>query len=230
MPLKTPIKTEYRQKYPHIQPIGAAFFVTFRLYGSVPKSDLDRLKVKYEGLLIDAKNIEDDHKRNLYSFNIRKKYLVEYDTLLDKINSGPMYLRQPEVMNIIKHELHRYDGESTSADSPCLYELVAYSIMANHVHMLINTDIQLQNQSNNTLYENYISLDIIMKRIKGATASFANKHLGRTGKFWEKESYDIYIRNTAMYDNVIHYILNNPVKAKLVSEWAAYAGNYCKYG
>jgi len=37
-----------------------------------------------------------------------------------------------------------------------------------------------------------------MKRIKGPSAWYANKHLNRPGQFWDRESYDIYIRNEKM--------------------------------
>ena len=79
------------------------------------------------------------------------------------------------------------------------------------------------------LTENYAQLDVIMKRIKGSSASYANKALERTGKFWNRESYDIYIRNEKMLDNVISYILENPVKAGLAKEWDDYAGSFYKY-
>ncbi len=42
------IKTSYRQKLPHIQPVGNCFFVTFRLFGSIPKNRLFELQAKYE--------------------------------------------------------------------------------------------------------------------------------------------------------------------------------------
>ena len=55
------MKTEYRQRLPHIQPVGAAFFVTFRLYGSVPKSKISEIKEKYDIKINNAKTI-----KNLY--------------------------------------------------------------------------------------------------------------------------------------------------------------------
>ena len=67
-----------------------------------------------------------------------------------------------------------------------------------------------------------------MKRIKGPSAWYANKHLNRPGQFWDRESYDIYIRNEKMLNNVISYILENPVKTKLVERWEDYPGNYLK--
>ncbi len=67
-----------------------------------------------------------------------------------------------------------------------------------------------------------------MKRVKAPIARFANTILNTSGQFWERESYDIYIRNEIMKSNVISYILENPVKAKLVESWEDYSGNYLK--
>jgi hypothetical protein len=58
------MKTEYRQKLPHIQPIGAGFFVTFSLFGIVPKKKLDTLKEKYILRLNKATEIIDDLCKN----------------------------------------------------------------------------------------------------------------------------------------------------------------------
>lgn len=156
-------------------------------------------------------------------FNLRKLYFVEVDELLDKIEFGQKFLNQPEIVEITKKELHKHDGS--------LYNLVAYTIMSNHVHILIDTDIQLESKLHTeNLLENYISLDHIMKLIKGATARYSNIFLARTGQFWEKESFDMYIRNEKMHNNIIKYILNNPVKAEIVENWPNYPGNYWKEG
>ena len=67
-----------------------------------------------------------------------------------------------------------------------------------------------------------------MKRIKAPIARFANTYLNKSGQFWERESFDIYIRDEKMLNKVITYILENPVKAKMVEKWDEYPGNYLK--
>jgi putative transposase len=215
------MKTEYKQRLPHIQPVGAAFFVTFRLYGSVPKSKISELKEKYSNKISVAKTIKDLHQRNLEIFNLRKQYLVEYDSLLHKVNTGPIYLANDNIRAMLQKQLHRFDN--------ILYDLICYSIMSNHVHILINTSIQLEAINDDTELEmNYKPLDVIMKKIKGPSAWYSNKELNKSGQFWERESYDIYIRNEIMYSNVISYILNNPIKANIVKNWEEFPGNYLK--
>ena len=65
-----------------------------------------------------------------------------------------------------------------------------------------------------------------MKSIKGVSARYINLALNRSGRLWAKESYDMYIRNEKMLNNVIAYILNNPVKAGIVDSWENFTGNY----
>ncbi len=67
-----------------------------------------------------------------------------------------------------------------------------------------------------------------MKRIKGPTAIYANRLLNRSGRFWQKESYDRCVRDEREYKNVVAYILENPVKARLVKTWDEYPFTYMK--
>ena len=74
--------------------------------------------------------------------------------------------------------------------------------MPNHIHFLA------------TPLEN-IELSEIAHSIKSYTAHEANKLLNRNGQFWQHEPFDRYIRNRKHFVNVIEYIENNPVKARL---------------
>jgi len=196
------MKTFYRRNLPHIQPVGACFFVTFRLYNSVPKIAIDALSEKYTQRVTQAFFIGEVHKRNLEIFNLRKKYLIELDGI-----------------QIIDKEIKRYDGT--------LYNLIAYCIMSNHVHLVIDTAVQLENLKEDTeLMQSYQPLDKILKQIKGSTSRYINLFLHRSGQFWERESFDIYIRNEKMLNNVISYTLNNPMKAGIVENWEDFRGNY----
>ena len=74
--------------------------------------------------------------------------------------------------------------------------------MANHVHVLLLPKIPPNK---------------LLKSLKGYTAREANKLLGRTGTpFWQKESYDHWVRNQSEWERIKFYIENNPVKAGLV--------------
>jgi putative transposase len=75
--------------------------------------------------------------------------------------------------------------------------------MANHVHILVHP---------------LVDPSRLLKSLKGATAREANKLLRRTGEpFWQKESYDHWVRDQAEFERIRIYIENNPVNAGLVT-------------
>ena len=80
------------------------------------------------------------------------------------------------------------------------YDLIAFSIMPNHVHILFKQNIELPK---------------IMKFLKGSTAFQINKILNRKGIFWESNYYDKVIRDENHFSTVYDYIKNNPLKAEL---------------
>jgi REP element-mobilizing transposase RayT len=82
------------------------------------------------------------------------------------------------------------------------YTLLAYVLMPNHVHVLIDP---------------FISVARITNGIKGVTARVANLLLGRVGRpFWQAESFDHWVRTPAEGEKIRRYIEDNPVKAGLV--------------
>ena len=83
------------------------------------------------------------------------------------------------------------------------YELGAFVVMSNHVHVL--------------LLPRRIAPSRLFQSLKGFTAREANRMLGRTGEpFWQAESYDHWVRDEKEYWRITAYIENNPVKAGLV--------------
>ncbi len=96
------------------------------------------------------------------------------------------------------------------------YELHAWVIMPNHVHLAITPRV---------------SVPRILNTLKTASAKRANLLLGRTGqRFWQEESYDHLVRNVEEFGKIARYIENNPVRAGLAaspeeyrwsSAWAA---------
>jgi len=112
------------------------------------------------------------------------------------------------------------------------YDLLAYCIMPNHVHLVFTvrhdfiTSVRAEARATSTT-SRYIMTDIL-RLIKGATAREANKILNRTGAFWQHESYDRVVRDEKELNRIIGYTINNPVKAGLVKnaedwKWTYYA-------
>ena len=86
--------------------------------------------------------------------------------------------------------------------------------------------VDFQNDPAQTNSLCYNSLSSIMQSLKGYTARKANQILGRSGAFWQHESYDHCVRNPNELKRIITYVLNNPVKIGLVDEWKKWQWSY----
>jgi len=217
-----PIKTHYRNRLPHIAPIGATFFVTFRLGDSLPQTVFRELsrKLREEKLLMKRKTSASDKEKRI---DFHQSFFKKYEYQLDGNRYGTCHLRDPEVAQILVERLHKFDGE--------LYELQAYCIMPNHVHLLMGFWPQAVDQKGFykiVLEEEYRQLDWVMKQIKGGSSYLINKHLGRKGPLWAKDSYDHFIRDDQSWGRIIDYIVNNPVKAGLVGKPEEWSFTYVK--
>src|SRR5437868_11014550 len=99
---------EPRRRLLHVYPPGKLLFITFNLYGSLPHN-------RYPPA----------HKQSA------GQAFVWMDKYLDTTNIGPLYLKRNEVAEIVDASI-RYGSEQLKS-----YELEAYVIMANHVHLLV---------------------------------------------------------------------------------------------
>jgi putative transposase len=109
---------------------------------------------------------------------------------------GPRWLEDTRVASRIAEILQ------AGAHQEGLYELRAWVIMPNHVHILILPGADPRQ---------------IFHWIKGRTAKEANSLLGRAGPFWQHESYDHFVRRRPELDRIVSYIEHNPVAAGFVS-------------
>jgi REP element-mobilizing transposase RayT len=88
-------------------------------------------------------------------------------------------------------------------------------IMPDHVHLIFTP---LVNQLALEVY----SLAEIMDAIKGASAHKINHTLGCRGKVWQTESFDRVLRSSEILADKIAYLVENPIRRGLVSEWREY--------
>ncbi len=144
----------------------------------------------------------DDFIKKIRDENISsREQEYKIDQYIDKSPKG-CYLN-----NEVLDYLHGY----FISNNKSFYNLVAFSIMPNHVHMLFKQNIELPK---------------IMKQIKGATAFEINKMLQRRGIFWETNYYDKVIRDEAHFESVYDYIAYNALKADLVDAKERFYGIY----
>jgi putative transposase len=122
---------------------------------------------------------------------------VALDRQLDRATRGPLWLKRPDIAQCVA------DTFFLAANKWKLHNLIAWVIMANHVHMVLDPHKPLAG---------------ITRAIKNTSARRANSLLGRTGlPFWQSESYDHWVRDAHELRKIIHYIEWNPVKAGLVA-------------
>ncbi len=59
----------------------------------------------------------------------------------------------------------------------------------------------------------HASLSEIIRAFKSISAIGVNKHLGRSGvRFWQRNYYEVIVRDDLMFGNIARYIRNNPTK------------------
>jgi len=237
----------YRRNLPHIQPLGATFFITFRLAGSLPQVLLRQWEEEKRLHLVEQLRITDEHKREQHEREWQRRWFRKFESSLDRAQSGPTWLKDERVAAQVAESLRYRDGK--------VYRFDAYCIMSNHVHVVFapfvtkNDDSSQSSQTNrkplglssrrrietkasvseaNSLrYKK--SLASIMQSLKGYTAWKANRLLGRSGEFWAHESYDHYVRDEKEWERTIVYTLNNPVKAGLTQNWQEWQWSYYRY-
>ena len=165
---------QLRRRLPHVWAEGKRLFVTWHLYGSLPHA------------LYPPPN-----KQNA------GQAFVWMDRYLDSALGGPLYLKPQPIAQLVVDSI-RYGAQHLQ-----YYDLEAFVVMANHVHLLVLPRV---------------SPSRFLQTLKGYTAREANRLLGRTGQpFWQAESYDHSVRDDRESDRIRVYIENNPVKAGLVA-------------
>lgn len=100
-----------------------------------------------------------------------------------------------------------------------LYDLHAFVIMPDHLHLLITPSIR---------DENAISLSRIMHSVKRLTARRINRYRGTHGSVWQDEYHDRQIRNREDYENTLRYMYLNPVSKGLTEDPAGWEWWYYK--
>lgn len=145
--------------------------------------------------------------REQTAYRAHKQLFGIMDAELDAARSGPKWLAEVTIAGMVSDALHSWDGK--------VYTLEGYCVMPNHVH-LVCTPLSIQGE--------VYSLTKIMQSIKGNTARQANFILGRSGYFWQHESYDHVVRDASELERIINYVLENPVRAGLTARWV-YCGD-----
>jgi REP element-mobilizing transposase RayT len=206
-------RQSYRRKLPHIQTPGSTIFTTFRLFGSVPATVLN----EYRNERMSKERQADERSHSEADVEFYRRWFLKIDAILDKAQVGPMWLKRSDVRSVVFEKILEDDVER--------YRLDAFSIMSNHVHALFQPNVKMR-VGEIPVLERDSTLAKVMQSWKGASARECNRLLGRSGQFWDHESFDREIRGVRGFDRALRYTLRNPVKARLVRRPADWPGNY----
>jgi putative DNA methylase len=163
--------------------------ITFRLYDAVPEAVLQSWKFE----LAWVENLPATDGRDI---ELRKR-IARYEDA----GHGDCWLRDERIATLVEDALLHFDGQR--------YRLIAWCVMPNHVHGLIETT-------------DMWPLASILHSWKSYTAHRANEIIRRSGDFWFREYFDRFIRDEDHFRSAITYIERNPVKAGLTrvpEEW-----------
>ena len=137
---------------------------------------------------------------------------LKYDLELANYKNPSFSLNEPNLAKLLTDAFHFYDAKH--------YELHAYCVMPNHVHLLIRA---LKDEQ-----DSYYRISNIVKTLKTYTAKEINKALNKTGTVWDNYYFDRIIRDVDSYHNVVKYILENPVVAGLVDNEENWRDSYSR--
>ncbi|HXH93253.1 MAG TPA: transposase [Thermoanaerobaculia bacterium] len=181
------VTVQKRSRLPHWHAEHAIYFVTWRLFDSLPVHVLERLRAER-----DATREQISRMRGSVTFPEQRMLdaaLTEAcENFLDQ-NVGECYLRDHRAAQIVADALNHFDGSR--------YLLFAWSVMPNHVHAVFSC-VEGWDTSR------------ILHSLKGFTSREINKILGRSGTLWQAESYDRCVRDSEELERTIDYVLGNP--------------------
>ena len=160
---------------PHFEQPGAIQMITFRLADSLPPEVIETLER-------EARAKPDD---------VRRRRL---DAYLDA-GYGECLFRDRRAARAIEETLRYGDGRR--------YRLLAWVVMPNHVHVLVET------LGTHPLAE-------IVQAWKSLSARQINHLLGRRGRVWQPDYFDRVIRDERHLQRAIEYVHGNPIQAGLV--------------
>ena len=187
-----------RRDLPHWDLHGATYFVTCCLAGSIPA--LGRLPIKADAATSTAdRRVGNHHGKPSSSTGFSSR-----ERLLDAA-VGVRWLEDRRVAAEVQRAMFYFAGTR--------YDVLAYVVMPNHVHWVFRPLPTWRERCSSRP-----AREIIMHSFCRQTARVCNHMLGRTGRFWQHESYDRVVRGENELQRIIDYIEYNPVKAALCEQ------------
>ena len=183
--------TKRRGRYlPHWTRGNGAYAITFRLADSLPASVLEAWKNERDQIVDNARQQSRDltvvERRRLHQLHSER-----IESFLDR-GAGDCLLEKDEIADVGAESIKHFHGSR--------YDLLAWTIMPNHVHAVLRP------------HEGY-ELASILHTWKSFTAHRMNELLAHRGTVWQEEYYDYLIRDEEDLKHAVEYAWSNPENA-----------------
>jgi REP element-mobilizing transposase RayT len=181
--------TTHQRELPHWQQGEVYYFVTWRLADSLPQAILQQWQEEKRLWLLNHPSPLSEGDTTEF----HRQFSSRMDAWLDD-GSGSCVLKQGAVREVVQQTLRYFDAQR--------YELNAFVIMPNHVHVLFRL-MPAQR------------IEWVIHSWKSFSAKAINQLLNRSGSLWQEEYWDRMIRHEPHLNACAGYIRDNPAKAKL---------------
>ncbi|MCC7508769.1 MAG: transposase [Planctomycetes bacterium] len=189
------VRESSRGYLPHWDQAGATYFVTFRLADSIPDEVRKRIELERWDIVRTA-----EQAGRTLSANEQERLEALYSERVDELlnaGHGACHLKDDRCAEVVADALKHFNGER--------YTLYAWAVMPNHVHVVFRAAPDQE-------------LSGILQSWKSFTAKECNRILGRSGEFWQRETFDRIVRDREDFDRRVRYTLEKPNVAGLV-DW-----------
>ncbi|MCD6355592.1 MAG: transposase, partial [Prolixibacteraceae bacterium] len=150
-------------------------------------------------------------KKNYYV--ALRKYRLAFDKVLHNSKAPTIMLTAKNNRAVLEEALNFWEGKRLKNHAWC--------IMSNHFHWVLS--VFEKDKNGNPVY-----LQDILHSVKLYSSRRINKNENRKGQLWMHESFETTIRDNSHFVRVVNYTINNPVSAKLVTEWQNWPGTFCE--
>ncbi len=182
----------HRRNLPHWQQAQSLYFLTWRLADSLPQPKLAELREDRERWLASHPEPWTAEQENEFY----ERFGARLDEWLDA-GAGSCVLARPECAQIVVEALRFFEGQR--------YELHAFCVMPNHVHVLVR------------LHENE-TLPAVVHSWKRHSALEINKRIGQSGSLWQEEYFDRLVRSQEHYDFLKQVHRDEPGESRIVRQ------------
>lgn len=189
-----PTRERWRSRLPHWEVDGHWHFITIRCHGSLPNEVKRKLAEIHCALQTIPAQSNEFHQ-------LQRRYFLTTEKYLDT-GGGFVPFKEARSCELCIDALDVMESEGWLVGEA--------TIMPNHIHLLI------------IRHNSEFSLKQILKRFKGRSSRSINQALSRTGKFWQQDWFDRWMRHDGERAKTVAYIRRNPVKAGLVHDWRKY--------